>query len=255
MIVARSAFPDSEKARLQVTLDRQQYLAGEAIRGTRAMFNPTREPLLVLDPFDSRAGCLDLKRLDMDVPRFWHPWNEPPKCPGGLAGAPTMTLAVGQKIEHAIPSAFAGPYSAGSYRLAFCFHHSQASCVHVDFTVADPVFRGLAVVQLMPREGATHRGYVHAYLLEWGRKRYIGVTGSGEGTDVDAPLDQPLSGRYRIGLGLYDRVAEATLDAQNLQIAADADENLIVTWTEGSRTTSVCVTKDRTHIKACSPGR
>jgi len=49
----------SAAVRLEITLDRQEYLAGESNRATLAAFNPTQDSLLVFDPFESRGGCID----------------------------------------------------------------------------------------------------------------------------------------------------------------------------------------------------
>jgi hypothetical protein len=51
---------DSTRVQLEISLDRQAYLTQEVNRATIGIFNPTTESLSVLDPFDVRAGCVDI---------------------------------------------------------------------------------------------------------------------------------------------------------------------------------------------------
>lgn len=41
------------------------------------------------------------------------------------------------------------------------------------------------------------------------------------------------------------------MDATSLQIAADTQENITLTWQENNQTKSYCVSNDRTQIAPC----
>jgi hypothetical protein len=253
------------KVQLEIRLDRQEYLAGESTRATLSAFNPTPEPLLVPDPFDrSYARCLDLEVWRDVTGSQW--WSRSPEggCEGLNLGAPTVVLGPGQRIEKTIPSAdFAWTLpppaiSAGRYRIVFGY--GPSFCARAEFTVVEPVFRGSAAVMLAepnrvtnPRTGVEtqYPRYIHAFLLEYDGKRYIGLARKERGPDLYLNLDHALDNGSANQIRGFDRIAEAGMDANSLQLEADAQENIIVTWNESGQARSYCVSSDRTRIESC----
>jgi len=257
------------KAQLEIRLDRQEYLAGEPARATLSVFNPAPDSLLVLDPFDRRGGCLDLEvwRAEPDPPGLeW--WSMSPSggCEEPNLGAPTITLGPGQRIEKTIPSEEfdrtlpATPTSAGRYRIVFGY--GRSFCAHAEFTVVVPVFRGSAAVMLAEpgkmqyaKDGAVtqYSRYIQAFILENEGKRYIGLQRRPASFEPKLSVipDRELNQGGVHELGDYDRIAEAGMDASSLQLEADAQENITVTWNESGRTRSYCVSSDRARIESC----
>lgn len=190
----KQAYTASGRVKLELALDRKEYLAGEAQRVTITAFNPTQDSLLVLNPFDIRAACLDLSSWS-EKDGEW--WSQVPEggCDGGSVHAPTFTLGPGERVEKNLPSADSSltPRSprntVARYRMSFCYRHGYATCAHSEFTVVLPIFRGFATVRLTeptrvrdPQTGAEDRypRYLHAFILEYGGKRYIGLARKAE---------------------------------------------------------------------------
>jgi hypothetical protein len=255
------------KVQLEIRLDRQEYLAGEAARATLSAFNPAPEPLLAPDPFDrAYARCLDLE-VWRDVPGWeWFSTSPEEGCEGLNLGAPTIMLGPGQRIEKTIPSAdFAWklpppPISAGRYRLVFGYGRSH--CAHAEFTVVEPIFRGSAAIMLAElgslqyaKDGPVTRypRYIQAFILEYDGRRYIGLQRRPESFEPTLNLTpgRKLDGGRAQFLGAFDRIAEAGMDANSLQLEADAQENITVTWNESGQARSNCVSSDRTRIESC----
>jgi hypothetical protein len=266
----RQAYTASMKVQHEVTVDRQQYLAGEVVRATLSVFNPTSDSLVVFDPFEVGAGCLRLgvKLEGADPAGPWGGTSSEPTCEGLDESAPTITLGPGERIEKTIPSAELAwkvhpePTSAGRYRLSFCYRNRAASCAHTEFTVVVPIFRGSAAVMLAEpgkmqyaKDGPVtqYSRYIQAFILECDGKRYIGLQRWPESFEPRLYLTQgrKLDGGRAQFLGAFDRIAEAGMDANSLQLEADAQENITVTWNESGQARSHCVSSDRTRIESC----
>jgi hypothetical protein len=266
---ARQAFLSSRNLQLDLTLDRSVYLAGEGAHAVLGAFNPTQEPLAVFDPFDRHSLCLDVNVWfeGADPGSEWRLTDPEGGCGGHAVAATMITLGPGQRIERTIPSAQpplalpSPPSSAGRYRMSFCALATLTACAHAEFTVVEPVFRGSAAVMLAEPNRRTNPGtgreeqyprYIHSFILEYGGKRYVGVGQKAVSQpELLVNLDQPLSNGNAVELRVFDRVAEAAMDAHGLQITADAQENLTITWTENDQPKSYCVSADRSIIEPC----
>jgi hypothetical protein len=262
----RQAFTASSGVKLELTLDRREYLAGEAPRVTIAAFNPTQDSLLVLNPFDIREACIDLSTRSVEDGEWWSQVPEGP-CEGWAIPAPTLALGPGERVEKELPSAESSlkPRSprinAGHYRMSFCYRNRFASCAHAEFDVVEPIFRGSAAVMLAepnrvtnPRTGVEtqYPRYIHAFLLEYGGKRYLGLARKPqEQSRVLLNLDQKLDHGNANEIAGFDRIAEAGMEANSLQLEADAQENITVTWNESSQAKSYRVSSDRTRLESC----
>jgi hypothetical protein len=105
-----------------------------------------------------------------------------------------------------------------------------------------------------PRTGVEtqYPRYIHAFILEYDGKRYIGLARKEqEQPRIALNLDQRLDNGNANEIKGFHRIAEAGMDASSLQLEADAQENITVTWNESSQTRSYCVSSDRTRIELC----
>jgi hypothetical protein len=264
----RQAFTASSIVKLQLTLDRREYFVGEAPRVTVAAFNPTQGSLLVLNPFDIRGACLDLSQRSEKDGEWWSMVPEG-TCDSVAVRAPTLALGPGERVEKDLPSAESSlkprsaPNVAGRYRMSLCYRNRLASCAHAEFTVVVPIFRGSAAVMLAepnrvtnPRTGVEtqYARYIHAFLLEYDGKRYVGLARKERGPDLYLKMDHALDNGSATQIAGFDRIAEAGMDASSLQLEADAQENITVTWNESGQTRSYCISSDRARIESCKAG-
>jgi hypothetical protein len=273
------ALEQNGKLRLSLTLDRQEYLAGESIYATISASNTTGETIEVFDPLRPGNAVLEPRRWASRSGR--EDFQPGSIVPGELAccrsphpQAPLVILGPGQTIErrfvpHRSPCSgcenfnwTTTPPSPGRYQFSYCFSHTSLGCAHAEFTVVVPILRQDATLRFMEPTRETGRDgmvreygrFVHAFLLEYNGKRYVGVqrswtSASGVPVSVGVPL---VNGDAR-RLELYDRVAETTLSADSLHLSADALENLNITWVENGQIRSYCTDKDRTRIDPCPP--
>jgi hypothetical protein len=258
----------SNEVHLELTTDRQEYLAGEAPRLTASVVNPISEALRVFDPFDMRAGefGLDARSGEPGSLREWGSMLAEPHSAGVSVDAPTVELGPGQRIEKTLSFPFLRerlhlPLAAGRYRWSFCYQTGASTCAYAEFTVVEPVYLGSAAVRLRtpyreidPRDGKElqYPGvYMQAHLLEYQGKRYAVVA---RRPDNDPTVVHPGAGHKLDEGGAneiqgYDRVAEVGAGVTSLAIDDDADGNIVVSWQEpGQRRRAFRLSPDRNRI-------
>lgn len=266
------AFENGRRIRMEITLDRLEYLGGESMWADLVAFNPEAEPVEVFDPSSPEAAGMEF--------HGWHPdqqaWVDTAPDPALSVPinweAPIRTLGPGERVAQRFLVSYSRcpecgsfasilpPYASGRYEAIYCYILSGIGCGRYEFTVLEPSFQALATVRFAepyrdrnPNTGyeKTHPRYLQAAILDAGGKRYV-VLSRGVSGESDLSLRAPAH-YIRNVMAPFDRIAEAAPDAANLRLAADAEENLTVTWTEGGQDRSHCISKDRSRVEACTP--
>jgi len=268
-------YRNGSKIKLEVALDRQDYLSGEVVLARFGAFNPDTKPVEVFDPLVA-AGFEILKWSD----RFnsgaenWEPFND--SLIDGLSidwNAPTVTLGPGQRVERrvvfsdrACPQCVslrpAGnpPNADGRYRLRYCFPQRFDACAETEFTLAVPtVVASTHIKRVEPLTVASKRTgkekqytrYFNALILESNGKRYVVVSRVHRG---DFDVEPGPAGKLDAGvLALvepYDRVAEVGHSVKTITLLGDDRDNLTVTWTdEAGQPRAHFLSADRSRIE------
>jgi hypothetical protein len=283
----KQIFENCRKIKLELALDRQEYLAGETMWVTLSAFNPLAQLIEVFDPLGLAMAGLDLDKWgDREALGFEH-WER--AVPESLFvrynawDAPTVTFGPGQKLESRFVlsrdadcpqrkesyPADDPPVKEGRYRLSYCYVNVFSSCSRVEFTIVEPVVAQSAFVKLKDTYTANddetgqqkqYPLYLYGFVLASGGKRYIVLGRPPTGSpDIQPSSGGTLNSDILRGGGPYDRIAEAALDAANLALSEDASGNIRVRWDQEFSSSPGCspnphkictvtVSKDRTTI-------
>ncbi|HXN46484.1 MAG TPA: hypothetical protein VN893_07570 [Bryobacteraceae bacterium] len=279
-------YRNGSKIKLEVALDRQDYLSGEVVLARFGAFNPDTKPVEVFDPLAAaRFEILKWSDRFNSGAENWEPldgrlidalnmdWN-----------APTVTLGPGQRVERqvafsdrACPQCIslrpAGnpPAADGRYRLRYCFPQRFDACAETEFTVAVPTVVASAHVKRAEPLRVTNKRtgqekqytrYFNALILESSGRRYVGVSRVHRGDfDVEPGPTGKLDAGVLALVEPYDRVAEVGHSVKAINLVADDRGNLTVTWTdEAGRPQAHYLSADRSSIEptqapALEPGR
>jgi hypothetical protein len=256
-------FENTRKAVVRLELDRDAYLAGEEIHLTVRVSNYTSEPLEVFDPFDWHSGYFDLGLVRTPPEtgcKFWpketgfEEDHIPPKGPG-VPLRPGQSTVRQVDYEHFVeysdmdhPPHFA-PHDAGRYCLrytypaqggAFPMDGGPRGIPTADFDVVAPKLERLAKVrvhgEMVEYNGKLHEEerYALALVVAALDKHIVCVPAvkiSGEGYDVENAERAPGSADLARTFGACRRLAESDVPIESLQIAADNEDNITVSWT------------------------
>jgi hypothetical protein len=244
----------SAKLKLNLSLDRLSYLVGEAARVTMRITNPTREHLEVFAPFIGRTTELwlyvwgDLDRFGMD---HWNPLPLDYWAPMEASWmAPTIVMAPSQTMNRVLMLGGSGGFEPaglplpdpGRYRMSFCYFR-QGNCAGTEFVVAAAQL--LTFVDAANADGR----FLHALVLQ--RKlggQYIAVTLQER---PSAAFETGPGGEIEPRMGPYIRVAEVAGPVSQLGLNVNPDNTLLVQWMESDKPKAICLSKDRSQIKAC----
>jgi hypothetical protein len=256
---------------LHLVLDRQEYLAGEAAWVTRSVFNPNTEAVQVFDPWTAAgSGLLKWGTRSAD-------WEIATPDSFSMASvdwdAPTVTLGPGQTIERRsvlssgdcpqceeVPGVLAEPPDdEGRYMLDYCYWERTDNCASTEFSIVRPLVRQAASVKLNqvyqevdeddPTDVTTYALYAIGLNLESAGRHYI-VLGRSTCLKPDVLPGRTGLSRPRC-VAPYDRIAEVGADATALQLSADGDDNLTISWQENNTTTSYCLDRARSYVQPC----
>jgi hypothetical protein len=264
----KQVYENTLRMGLQVTLDREVYLRGEAIQITAAVWNPTNETLEVFDP--NKEAVLDFLHADDQRLGIFEHWVEmAPKpssqWPVNWSGS-TVTLAPGQRIErrsvdNGLLVSEQNLEKSDTFMLCYGYLGMLGRCGQAVFKVEQPSIVQAASVKLeKPRlitdkiTGAVIQEiprYTYAMLLEAGGKRYVVL--SREWVNHSKLAAEP-GQKLEIGtvesVRPYDRIAEVGAAVQSVRLEAASQDNIIVHWQdEAGAPRSVLVDKDRTVFR------
>ena len=275
----RQVFWNGAKVKLEIALDREDYLSGEVVSVKYGAFNPNAESVEVFDPLVA-AGFDLLKWAD----RFnsgvqgWEPCTSDSLSMVSVHwNAPTVTFGPGQRVEKqvvysdrhcsqcvALGAADNPPNEDGKYLLRYCYVERPDTCAKAEFTMAVPTVvasahtesaEPLRVTGKASGQEKEYPRYFNALIVQSNARRYVVVSriDAGEFDTQPGP-----AGKLDAGiLGLvepYDRVAEVSLAVNAIKLAADADDNLTVTWTdENGKPQAYFLSADRSRIEPAPP--
>lgn len=238
----------TQKLQLSVTMDRTEYLPGEAAEITFAVSNPGAA-IVVPTPFSWKTGC---------VYRSWKVGDEfrdPPEtlCRSVVIdGTSTTTFAPGERREKVLKSydhlfesgvevldTGGGVSDPGTYRLVY---HWAGSAAMAEYTVVSPKLEAKAQARLHDILYTSHPGqlpperlaeYVRVLALRYGNESYICVALS--------PVSHPsmmflnADGSFNpVGAMPLKRIATSRAPVVSLSATADVNENLTIEFTDAN---------------------
>ncbi len=264
----RQVLWNAQKVKLEVALDRQQYLSGEVMRVTYGAFNPQSGPVEVFDPL-SVAGFEIQQWSDRfkSGARNWELFNDDQI--GDLDWkAPRITLGPGQSVEKQAMFSSRGcpecvikytPQVEGKYLLRYCFPERHDTCASTEFTVTVPLVVGAAHAERhepdrqfdkLTGRDRVRPLYFNALLLEADGKRYVVVSRERSfDPDVNPGPTRKIAGVLR-QVEPYDRIAEVSPAVKAIKLEADDRDNLTVRWTdENGQPHAHFLSADRSRIE------
>jgi len=260
---------NTERIKLEVTLDHDTYLRGEAMRITLAAWNPTNETLEVLDPFKETVPDFgqwgEGKGFPHPVLHYRELASEPPTELDVPWWGPTITMSPGQRIEKSEVDnggspGYADLRKSNKFMLCYGYIGILGSCAQAPFEVEPTTVVYTTAAKFDTPERVTNPAtsaveeiprFVHAMVLQADGKRYVVVSrrwtrGPEEYVHPGQELDIG-------GLGSitpYDRVAEVSMAVSAIRLEADQDDNVIVHWQdETGAPHAVLLDKGRTTMR------